>query len=112
MLWYNYLMNETIEEINIPVRLSSAEIKNLKVSVSSADPQADIYLFGSRTDLTKRGGDIDLLIISQSIKKSDLTQIRWNFFEEFGEQKMDIVTDDGSAQTPFVKMVFPKAVQI
>ena len=105
-------MNETIEETNISVRLSSAEIKNLKESVFFADPHADIYLFGSRTDLTKRGGDIDLLIISQCIKKGDLTQIRWNFFEEFGEQKMDIVTDDGSAETPFVEMIFPKAVQI
>ena len=105
-------MNEIIEESKLLVRLSRAEIKNLKASVSLADPHADIYLFGSRTDLTKRGGDIDILIISQSIKKSDLTDIRWNFFEEFGEQKMDIVTDDGSVQTPFVKMVFPKAVQI
>ena len=105
-------MNKIIEETNIPVRLSSAEIKNLKESVSSADPHASIYLFGSRIDMTKRGGDIDILIISQSIKKRDLTDIRWRFFEEFGEQKMDIVTDDGSAQTPFVEMVFPKAVKI
>ncbi len=105
-------MNEIIEETNIQVRLSDAEIKNLKESVSSADPHAAIYLFGSRTDLEKRGGDIDILIISQNIKKSDLTDIRWNFFEEFGEQKIDIVTDDGSVQTSFVEMVFPKAVQI
>ncbi len=105
-------MNELIEKIKLPVRLSSAEIKNLKASVSSVDPYAAIYLFGSRTDLTKRGGDIDIMIISKSIKKSDLTNIRWNFFEEFGEQKMDIVTDDGSVQTPFVEMVFPKAVQL
>ncbi len=101
-----------IKEPPIPVRLSSAEIDNLKESVSTADPQADIYLFGSRTDLTKRGGDIDILIISKNIKKSDLTHIRWNFFEEFGEQKMDIVTDDGNIQTPFVEMVFSKAVQL
>lgn len=105
-------MNETIEENNMPVRLSGVEVQNLKASVSFADPHASIYLFGSRTDLTKRGGDIDLLIVSESIKKSDLTNIRWNFFEEFGEQKMDIVTDDGSIQTPFVEMVFPKAVKL
>lgn len=105
-------MYKTIEEITKPVRLTRAEIRNLKASISSVDPHADIYLFGSRTDASKQGGDIDLLIISQSIKKSDLTDIRWNFFEEFGEQKMDIVTDDGSVQTPFVKMVFPKAVQL
>ncbi len=105
-------MNKAVNKSHIPVRLSDAEVKNLKESVSSADPHAAIYLFGSRTDLTKKGGDIDILIISQSIKRSDLTDIRWSFFEEFGEQKMDIVTDDGSAQTPFVKMVFPKAVQL
>ena len=105
-------MNEMIEESNIAVRLSGAEIKNLKESVSAVDPDAAVYLFGSRTNLTKRGGDIDILIISQSIKKSDLTDIRWNFFEEFGEQKMDIVTDDGTVQTPFVEMIFPKTVQL
>jgi len=105
-------MNEILKENTIQVRLSNAEIKNLKESVSSADPHADIYLFGSRTDMIKRGGDIDILIISQSIKKRDLRDIRWHFFEEFGEQKIDIVTDDGSVQTPFVEMVFPKAVQI
>jgi len=105
-------MNEIADKTKIPVRLSKAEIKNLKVSVSSLDPYASLYLFGSRTDVTKRGGDIDILIISKNIKKRDLRDIRWNFFEEFGEQKIDIVTDDGSAQTPFVEIVFPKAVKI
>jgi len=105
-------MNKMTKKQYIPVRLSKAEIDNLKTALTSIDPQASLYLFGSRTDLKKRGGDIDLLIISQRIKKSDLTDIRWHFFEEFGEQKMDIVTDDGSVQTPFVEMVFPKAVQL
>ena len=105
-------MNEIIEEIKLPVRLSSAEIKNLKASVSSADPHADIYLFGSRTDVTNLFAFTGDNYIYKNIKKSDLTGIRWNFFEEFGEQKMDIVTDDGSVQTPFVEMVFPKAVQL
>jgi len=105
-------MNKTIKETNLPVRLSSAEIKNLKESVSVLDPHAVIYLFGSRTDMTKRGGDIDMLIVSKTIGRKDISKIRWNFFEAFGEQKMDIIKDDGSIQTPFVKMVFPKAVQI
>ncbi len=105
-------MNEVMGKSDISVRLSSAEIENLKTSVLSTDPYAAIYLFGSRTDLTKNGGDIDILIISRKIKKSDLTHIRWNFFEEFGEQKIDIVTDDGGIQTPFVKMVFPQAIQL
>lgn len=105
-------MDNTIKKISIPVRLDSAEISNLKASVSSADPHAAVYLFGSRTDMTKRGGDIDILIISKCIDKRHLREIRWSFFEAFGEQKIDIVTDDGSAQTPFVKMVLPKAVRL
>ena len=76
------------------------------------DPHANIYLFGSRTDMAKRGGDIDLLIVSQSMKRSDLSRVRWNFFEEFGEQKLDIVLDDSTGKTTFAKMIFPKAVKL
>lgn len=105
-------MNGTIKKNNPPVRLNKEEIENLQASVSFIDPHATIYLFGSRTDLTKKGGDIDLLIISQTMKRSDVSHIRWNFFDAFGEQKMDIVIDNGSAQSPFVQMIFPKAVEL
>ena len=105
-------MNLLSSEKSGSVRLSRAEIENFKVSVLSIDPRANIYLFGSRADMAKRGGDIDLLIISQCIKKSDLTHIRWNFFEEFGEQKIDMVLDDGTGKTTFAKMIFPKAVKL
>jgi len=94
------------------VRLSAAEIDNLKASVSAADPEGRVYLFGSRTDTAQRGGDIDLLVVSGKIGRKELTAIRWRFFELFGEQKLDIVVDDGSLQTPFVKMIFPKAVEL
>ena len=101
-----------IYKSNVPVRLSRAEIKNLKTSVFALDPHASLYLFGSRTDMRKRGGDIDILLISKQLKKSDLSKIRWYFFEEFGEQKLDIVVDDGSKNSVFIKMVFPKAVKL
>jgi predicted nucleotidyltransferase len=105
-------MNKMINKSNIPVRLSRAEIKNLKTSVYALDVHASLYLFGSRTDVTKRGGDIDILLISKQLKRNDLSKIRWHFFKEFGEQKLDIVIDDGSKRTSFVKMVFPKAVKL
>jgi hypothetical protein len=105
-------MNKMINKSNIPVRLSSAEIKNLKTSVYALDTHASLYLFGSRTDVTKRGGDIDILLISKHLKRNDLSKIRWHFFKEFGEQKLDIVIDDGSKRTSFVKMVFPKALKL
>ncbi len=92
------------------LRLSEKEIDNIKTSVSSLDPDAAVYLFGSRIDLAKRGGDIDLLIVSTLIDQRELYKIRWHFFEQFGEQKMDIILDDGTGQTPFARMILPRAV--
>lgn len=94
------------------VRLSEDEINNLKASVTAADPEGKLFLFGSRTDCEGRGGDIDLLILSKQITRKSLTAIRWNFFERFGEQKLDIVLDDGTLAEPFVKTIFRKAVEL
>jgi len=44
------------------VRLKEGEIKTIKEVIAKFDPQAEIILFGSRADPTKRGGDIDLVI--------------------------------------------------
>jgi predicted nucleotidyltransferase len=94
------------------VRLTQKEVDTIKTSVLSIDPNAKVYLFGSRTDMMKKGGDIDILIISQTINRKDLSRIRWYFFERFGEQKMDIIVDDGLMQSPFVKMILPEAIEL
>ena len=46
------------------MRLKDFEIRAIKEAVRSMDSKAKVYLFGSRVDDTKKGGDIDLLIIS------------------------------------------------
>ena len=46
------------------MRLSKKEIDSIKNIISLYCPDAKIYLFGSRLDDSKRGGDIDLFIIS------------------------------------------------
>jgi len=50
-----------------PVRLKERELKTIKEVILKYDPDAQIVLFGSRTDPSKRGGDIDLLVVSQKI---------------------------------------------
>ena len=91
------------------MRLTNKEICNLKTSVFEFDPAAKLFLFGSRTDDTKRGGDIDILIISKIISRKEVHLIRINFFQSFGEQKLDIIVDDGTLNTPFIKLIFEKA---
>lgn len=92
------------------MRLSKEEIENIKESVKSIDDKAKIILFGSRKDDSKKGGDIDLLIISEKIDRKGIWKIRDNFFEKFGEQKIDILIDDGKLEDPFKKKAFDDGI--
>ncbi|NOQ76268.1 MAG: nucleotidyltransferase domain-containing protein [Methylococcaceae bacterium] len=94
------------------MRLTSKEIDTIKNSVLALDASAHVYLFGSRVDDAKRGGDIDLLIESEILTKQDLRKIRWQFFDIFGEQKMDLVLDSGIENQAFINMIKPTAVQL
>lgn len=94
------------------MRLSQEEIDTLKHALAKQDPHAEIYLYGSRVDMSKKGGDIDLLIISQTITRADLTPIRWAFFEKFGEQKIDFIVDQGDLKDPFVTKIYEQAIKL
>ncbi|MBD3807898.1 MAG: nucleotidyltransferase domain-containing protein [Epsilonproteobacteria bacterium] len=92
------------------MRLSQTEIALLKNSLKSLSPQAKLYLFGSRVDDNKRGGDIDLLILDDTLTKKDLRRLRIEFFKAFGEQKLDIVLDTNRVEKPFTHYILDKAV--
>jgi predicted nucleotidyltransferase len=73
------------------MRLSKEEIEVIKKSVLDIDPDAQIKLFGSRTDDNKLGGDIDLLLISDKLTFSDKLTILINIKKYLGERKIDII---------------------
>ncbi|MEK7853201.1 MAG: nucleotidyltransferase domain-containing protein [Planctomycetota bacterium] len=72
------------------MRLDRCEKKALAYALR--DFEGDAYLFGSRVDATKKGGDIDLLLIPQKrnnpLKLS--MQIEAKFFS-LCEEKIDVV---------------------
>lgn len=92
------------------MRISKQEIYLLKDKLNTLSKEASLYLFGSRIDDTKKGGDIDLLIVSSSLTKKDLRILRIEFFKKFGEQKLDILLDDGNFTNPFNKLISSKAI--
>ena len=92
------------------MRLRQQEVKVLKETLYKLSSQAKLYLFGSRVDDTKKGGDINLLVVSQDFDREKLRKLRLEFFKYFGEQKLDIVVDDGKFEDPFHKLILKKAI--
>ena len=92
------------------MRLNSDEIEILKKSLKELDKDAQIFLFGSRIDDEKKGGDIDLLVISQKLNRKSIRHIKHRFFENFGEQKIDIIIDNGQMRDPFIKKIYNHSV--
>jgi len=91
------------------VRLTEEEITAIRETVRALDSEAKVYLFGSRADDTKRGGDIDLLILSRILTSDDAGKIRWRLWELMGEQKIDILIDNDTSN-PFVRIALKKGV--
>ena len=94
------------------MRLSEEEVSTLKTELFKLSPQAKLYLFGSRTDDGRQGGDIDLMVVSDCLTKKDISRLRIEFFKKFGEQKIDILLDDGLFTPVFHRLIMQKAQQL
>lgn len=93
------------------MRLSNQEIEAIKSSIDRFDPKAVIYLFGSRADSKKKGGDIDLLILSNVLTERDKLKIEMALFEKIEEQKMDLVIARDTTQ-PFVRIALKTGIKL
>jgi len=76
------------------MRLTEFEQKMIKKAFRESFGEGKIYLFGSRVDDTKRGGDIDLYLVplnrcdNEREKKRDFLVKLDNYI---GEQKIDVI---------------------
>ena len=89
------------------MRLTQQEIQVINENILSIDPDASIYLFGSRTDDDAKGGDIDILVISKKIGFTEKVKIRTGIFERLEEQKIDLVIKKDFSG-PFQQFVKPQ----
>ena len=76
------------------MRLTKYEVEAIKRAFKETFEDGKVYLFGSRVDDTKRGGDIDLYLVP-SKKFDDEMERKIRFLikldEYIGEQKIDVV---------------------
>ncbi|RUM41140.1 MAG: nucleotidyltransferase domain-containing protein [Desulfurobacterium sp.] len=94
------------------VRLTKEEIEKIKIAILSVDPEAEIILFGSRTDLNKRGGDIDLLVVSSKINYRDRRKIRVKLLKELGDRKIDLIITPEPSANIFTKVAYKYGVKL
>jgi len=80
------------------VRLQTSQQEVIKQLASEFFENEKVFIFGSRADMSKKGGDIDIYI--QTTKKDALLKAKLAFLREFekcfGEQKVDLLVDNGS----------------
>ncbi len=96
------------------MRLTNKEREALDVALRGIDGKA--YLYGSRTDPLKKGGDIDVLILSQTDSQYRLSQDVSVRFQMECDEKIDVLVVDPAHvpddQKPFVSLIQKEAVPL
>ena len=99
------------------IRLSKEEIhiivKVFKCYFLSSDM---LWVFGSRVNVEKKGGDIDLYIETNFKDDNEITHARCEFWNELqdllGEQKIDIIINNGDKKLLIYEIARKEGVQL
>lgn len=73
------------------MRLKPEVVAAIREEVSRADPDAEVWLFGSRVDDHARGGDIDLLVVSDRLAFTEQLRLRMAILDRIGWQQLDLL---------------------
>ena len=96
------------------VRLTDEEIKKIKELAKTHFNSEDVYIFGSRADLNKRGGDIDIYL--ETTEKENIFKKKINFlteFElEFGMQKIDLIINNFTKDKEIFKIAKETGIKL
>lgn len=100
-------------EWRAPLRLKPAERDTIRDQAASLAPGAEAYLFGSRTDPAARGGDIDVLLLTeQRLALATIRRIRRAILDRIGEQKLDLVNFTRDERHPFKDVALATAAKL
>jgi transcription termination/antitermination protein NusG len=102
-----------VRKENKGMRLQSKEIQTIiQIAKDIYGETVQVYLFGSRLNDEKRGGDIDLLVRSTGEKKGVLARIRMTarLKLHLGDQKIDVIGDH--EDSPVVQEALKNGIQL
>ncbi|NLI76292.1 MAG: nucleotidyltransferase domain-containing protein [Candidatus Riflebacteria bacterium] len=87
------------------MRVAKAVLDFFRAWAKEIAPEARLFLFGSRNDDSRKGGDIDILVLTaRRLPARVLRQARIRFRKTFGEQRIDLVNFTLADPSPFKKL--------
>lgn len=93
------------------MRLSQFQIESIRNSVKNNISDFELRLFGSRVDDSKKGGDIDLLLLTkEKIESAKKRKILREIKNLIGEQKIDLVNFTFDENTNFKDIALEESI--
>jgi predicted nucleotidyltransferase len=98
------------------VRLTKQEVLSIQQAFKESFGGGSVYLFGSRVDDSKRGGDIDLYIEpANPLSSRELLEKKIRFklklYDAIGEQKIDVVVSKDKS-SGFEQEIFSTRIKL
>ena len=94
------------------MRISEIEKTTIVNAILEKDKNAQIFLFGSRTDDLKKGGDIDILVQSDEIGLLEIVKIKSTIFKNIPEQKIDLLVSKSNETNRFVDFISNQLISL
>jgi len=93
------------------MRISETESNFIVHRILELLPEAKVYLFGSRVDDQEKGGDVDIIIVGKrKLTIKEKLKIKRAFWNEFGEQKLDLISTTEKEESPFKNIALDNAI--
>jgi predicted nucleotidyltransferase len=93
------------------MRLSEAERRALRDAIAVADPDAEVWLHGSRVRDDAMGGDIDLVVVSRRIGLREKLDVLARLHAAVGERRIDLTVARDDSR-PFVRLAMAHGVRL
>jgi len=105
------------------MRLNTDQIQAICQAATAAFGQGtSVWLFGSRVDDSKRGGDIDLLVRPHVRTAADAAEPQQAFMQKIkmlsllenslGERKIDLVVEQAQDPRPIVEVAHKQGIKL
>ena len=99
------------------MRLSPEQVAIIRQAAQeSFGPEARVWLFGSRVDDSKRGGDIDLLVQTRTLSADAALRCKISMLglleSRLGERKIDIVIEQPDDPRPIVRIAHETGIPL